>query len=93
MSKAMECCWSKGQTGRTSEMSPLSESQQAVLLVAEGLHRAFPKRGWRRTHPMDFVAAAREAVAILLWLPEGRALSNRVLEVPTSVLLGEGRVR
>lgn len=64
-------------------MRPLTPSERAVVLVAEGLHRAHlvSKPWWAPRRPiMDFVPAAREAVAILLLLHEGRALSQEILD-------------
>ena len=63
----------------------LPDDHRAVALVAAGLHRAFPPRWFRRTSAMDFIPAAREAVAILLLLPEGRELSARILSTESSV--------
>lgn len=61
----------------------LNDERMAVVLVAEGFTKAANRnlRWWqRKRHPMDAIPLAREAVAILLLIPEGRELSRRILE-------------
>lgn len=63
--------------------SGLNDERKAVVLVAEGLANVsnVNLRWWqRKRHPMDFIPIAREVVAILLLLPDGRDLCRRILD-------------